>query len=366
MRFFNENLTMPGDWVAIAQRILRQNETVMVLGKTDSGKTSTVILFVQYLIRRNRRVAIIDGDIGQSTLGPPGTINMVILNHQNLKSGIIPVDNTVFIGAISPERCFQKLIDGFCILNKICQKSRVDAVFIDTTGFISGNLGMYLKSRIIKKIKPTILIALQFTDELEPILKLVENRSSINVFRLRPCQNINQKNWLERKTRRKRQFEIYFKEAELKQFDFSETVLKGPYFGQGHFLGKKEIETVNTRYQTNLVTAERKKSRMIFITKDHQNGVSQDSVRGIKNDFSVPEVTLISENWFHFLLVSFTNQEGLSMGLGIIQGIDFQQKKLMAYVAHHVSRNDFTKIEMGQLKISPDGKELPYRQPDNI
>ena len=357
---------MSGEWLTIAQRILKQKETVMVLGKTDSGKTSTVCLFTQYLVRRNRKVAVIDGDIGQSTLGPPGTVNMGILEFQNLKTGMNPITHTVFIGATSPERCIQKCIDGLGKLNKIGQQSIADAVLIDTTGLISGNLGIILKRGLIERIKPTILMAIQFAEELEPILKSVENQASINIFRLKPCQNIHQKKWLERKVRRKKQFSAYFEKAVFKEFSFSEAWLKGPYFGQGYFFERKEIETINTRYQINLVTAEREESRIILITKGHQNELSSDKIRDIKNEFAVPRIILLSESWFPYFLVSFTNQEGLSKGLGIIQEIDFRQKKLMAYIPHSVIPNNFTRIEIGQVRIKPDGTELPFQQPDTV
>lgn len=210
MTFLNKELVMPGEWVPIAQKILCQDETIMVLGKMDSGKTSFIQLFVQYLVKRNRKIGWIDADIGQSTLGPPTTAGMSILDKKSLKSMVLPEIRLVFIGALSPARCVDKFINGICLLNGIGHSYKVNTILIDTTGLVTGTLGSYIKSSLIKRIKPTVLIALQFKDELEPILKEFEKEALISIFRLKPYQEIHHKNWFERKNRRKNQFREYF------------------------------------------------------------------------------------------------------------------------------------------------------------
>ena len=195
MKFFNKNLVMPGDWIPIIQKILNQNSRVVVLGKTDSGKTGLIRLFTQYLIRRNKKVGVIDGDIGQSTLGPPGTVGMCILDFGNLKSETISVEKMVFVGTTSPGRYTEKFINGIDQLYKICQKHKVDIILLDTTGLVTGSLGIYLKCSLIKKIKPSALVALQLEKELESILRGFTKDPFILVYRLKPYQEVDRISW---------------------------------------------------------------------------------------------------------------------------------------------------------------------------
>ncbi len=362
--FLNDKLIMPGDWIPIAQEILHQNDTVIVLGKTDSGKTSIILLLAHYLVRRNRKVGLIDADIGQSTFGPPGTIGMLILDSQQLKSGIIPSDNNVFIGAISPEKCIEDFIGGISQLNRICHKDAVDIILIDTSGLVEGSVGIYLKSSLIKKIKPSNLIALQFCKELEPILRGFEYQTPIHIFRLKPYQDISKKNWRERKTHRMKRFRMYFREATLMDFNFSEIQFKGIYYGQGQLWEKKKIEEINQRYQIEVISAETINDRIILILESQQNIPSRDIIANIKKDFAIQHIILLTQPWFKYLLISFNNREGLSNGLGIIKEINFQQKHLKSYIPGNISLNHIVEIKMGQLKVKPDGIELPFMEPE--
>lgn len=363
MNFFKENLMMPGEWVSIAQRILHQNGIVMVLGKTDSGKTSFIRLLAQYLVKRNRKVGVIDADIGQSTLGPPGTIGMYILDSKELKSGIAPVATTFFIGAISPEKCIRDFVNGVCRLSQICYKDAVDIQLIDTTGLITGSSGIQLKKRLIKKINPSFLITLQFYEELEPILREFEHQSSKHIFRLLPYQDISKKNWWERKTHRMKCYKNYFKMAELKDIDFSEIPSKGIYHGQGQWLERKKMEEINQRHLIKIISAEVVNNRMVLIFESQQNIPNQDILDKIKKEFAMKQLILLTQSWFKYLLISFNDREGLSNCLGIIKQIDFHQKHLKSYIPGDISLDHVAQIEIGQLKVKPDGTELPYEEP---
>jgi polynucleotide 5'-hydroxyl-kinase GRC3/NOL9 len=178
---FNNNydeLAMPGDWIPIVQKLQSQDGTVIVLGKSDSGKTSLIKLLTYFLVKRNRKIGIIDLDIGQSTLGPPATIAMSTVDKNKLKDGNIPIEHMLFIGMISPAGCIDRFLDRICKLYSISQKKKIDTLIVDTTGLVMGSIGIYLKSSLINRINPAALVALQFAQELEPILSQFESRPS--------------------------------------------------------------------------------------------------------------------------------------------------------------------------------------------
>jgi polynucleotide 5'-hydroxyl-kinase GRC3/NOL9 len=75
-----EEYFMPGDWIEIANIILKSRGVVLVLGATDTGKSICTLLFANFWVKHGRKVGIVDVDMGQSDLGPPTTIGMALIN----------------------------------------------------------------------------------------------------------------------------------------------------------------------------------------------------------------------------------------------------------------------------------------------
>jgi polynucleotide 5'-hydroxyl-kinase GRC3/NOL9 len=240
---------------------------------------------------------------------------------------------------------------------------KVDTLLVDTTGLVLGSLGVYLKCNLVEKIDPTIIVALQFGQELEPVLEVFKSQSSRQIFRVKPFPNISEKNWIERKKRREKQFKIYFRDSLITDIDFTTLPITGIYF-DSNFLSYTEIITqLKEKYQLEVISGDIIDSKMILILPGPPTILSQDIVTDIKKCYKLKQIILLFPDWFSYLLVSFNNKEGFSNGLGIIKEIDFKQKKMTVYLPASISLENLAQIEIGQLKVKPDGSELSYIEP---
>ena len=366
MKFFDENLTLSGDWIQLAQNILKQYPKVMVLGKTDTGKTSFIRAIGYYLIKRNKTIGIIDADIGQSTIGLPGTIGMQILEYQDLQRSFAPEEEIFFVGAISPVKCIEKFIEGIDRLFQICQHKQAEIILIDTTGLVIGQLGKYLKCMLINKVQPSCLVALQFGSELEPILKEFEDSSLIDIYRFKPCSEIKSKSWRERKNRRQGKFQEYFKNLKLSDFNLFEIPLIGSCYNEKNILSEDKVLLFNQKYFLDVLSVEIQDNKAVLIVENPQGLLKSDLFSEIKECLKVERIVIIPQTWFDNILVSFKNKQGLSDGLGIVYNINFKQKKLRAYIRKDTKLNSIEQIELGQIKVKPGGIELPYLEPEAI
>ncbi|MGC9346339.1 MAG: Clp1/GlmU family protein, partial [Candidatus Bathyarchaeales archaeon] len=69
--------TIPSSWTEAYEELLNiqmRPVTAMVLGTVDSGKTSFCTYLTNKLLNGKQKVAILDGDLGQSDVGPPCTV----------------------------------------------------------------------------------------------------------------------------------------------------------------------------------------------------------------------------------------------------------------------------------------------------
>ena len=55
---------------------LPETPVIMVIGEIDTGKSTLVALIAQWFRENGKKVAVVDSDIGQSDVGPPGFVSV--------------------------------------------------------------------------------------------------------------------------------------------------------------------------------------------------------------------------------------------------------------------------------------------------
>jgi len=89
-------------WKEVASRITLQNKPmrIMIVGATDTGK-STLATYLSNIASANKlKVSIVDGDVGQSDLAPPGCIGASMIREEFLDLRDISVEYSSFIGSL--------------------------------------------------------------------------------------------------------------------------------------------------------------------------------------------------------------------------------------------------------------------------
>ena len=138
--------------------------SIMVIGPTDSGKTSLSTYIINQAIRAGLRPAVIDADIGQGDLAPPGVIGCGIVEKQILNLKEVSTKYFAFVGDINPtgyDKLIARSVKG--LRNKITigkeNLPKIDLVVINTDGYITGG-GLLGKIAIANKVRPDTIICL--------------------------------------------------------------------------------------------------------------------------------------------------------------------------------------------------------------
>ncbi len=187
---------------------------ILVVGAPDTGKST----FARYLYRRlyehHERVAFVDGDIGQATLGPPTTMT--------LAPGL-PGDDAfppagryyrVFVGSVSPRRHMLPTVVGAYRLVQKAREEGATAIVFDTTGLVDpAHGGGELKRAKIDLLQPTAVVGIQRGNELEYLLLPLRLSRRVRVIDLPAAQAANRREVSERRAHRAAAFRRYFEGA---------------------------------------------------------------------------------------------------------------------------------------------------------
>jgi polynucleotide 5'-hydroxyl-kinase GRC3/NOL9 len=192
----------------------RVGGTIIVLGETDSGKSTFVRWLVGELCRYHERVGWLDADVGQATLGVSTTMNLAVASKP---AGKLPCpEASFFVGNTSPRGHMLPMLVGVQRLRGKALELGSTAVVVDTTGFVAPVAGGWtLKEWKIALLRPTVVIALQKVWELEHILKPLRNEGGLKLYVFPVAKMVRPRSPEERARRRRERFRDYFATAGL-------------------------------------------------------------------------------------------------------------------------------------------------------
>lgn len=144
----------------------------MALGGLDTGKSTFAKMLAEVAVRAGRRVAYLDTDVGQTTVGPPATIGLKFIGSDEdlAPDHLARADAMYFVGSTSPVGHMLPMVVGATKLAKIAREEGVDVIIVDTTGFIDGTKGQVLKLHKVEVLEPDFVVGFHRGGELEPIL----------------------------------------------------------------------------------------------------------------------------------------------------------------------------------------------------
>ncbi|RMG35360.1 MAG: hypothetical protein D6732_09425 [Methanobacteriota archaeon] len=223
-------IEIPSHWKEIDVSQLRG--VILILGGTDSGKST----FAHYLFERccqtGHSVAFLDGDPGQSVLGPPTTLTMATPVEGEKTFPPSGNQKRWFIRSNSPVGHMLPMIVGYSRLVHAARRMGARTIICDTTGLIDVHKGgHYLKLAKIELLTPSFIFAFQKEDELEPILHPLKKSRRVNIKQMMISEKVEARDLPLRQAYRAEQFAKYFSEAKNISFFWNNlAVFPRPFF----------------------------------------------------------------------------------------------------------------------------------------
>jgi polynucleotide 5'-hydroxyl-kinase GRC3/NOL9 len=316
----------------VALEDLQQARTILLLGATDTGKTTFLMWLANTLQAQGRRIAIVDADVGQSSLGPPTTIGLgwVAQPFQSLQE-LTPAA-LYFVGSTSPRGYLLPVTVGTKRMVDRAQKIEVDQVIVDTCGFISADGGQALKRYQIDLVHPDVVVCLQRASECEPILVAFRYRQRPRILRLRASPACRRRDMEERRLYRERSLRQYFAKPKIVTLSWDDlNLIEAPMGGGAAFDVEPHMPHGHVRLP-EILWAERRDGELYVVL---QAGLSSDAVAELERAAGMRIRTWLAEE-LHGTLLGLLDEAGEALGIGILRHIHFAQHRIEVLTAEGI------------------------------
>jgi polynucleotide 5'-hydroxyl-kinase GRC3/NOL9 len=354
-------IEVPDAWRALSARIDAEGGLAVLLGASDSGKTTLARWLMRALTATGRRVALVDGDIGQSTVGPPATAGLAFAAPAHNDPVLAPLALR-FVGAVSPVGQMLSLAVGLKRLADKASAMGAEVLLVDTTGFVLGPAARRLKFHKTDLLAPQHLIALQRDDELEPILRLFEGRKGMAISRLRVSPHVIPRSFQVRRNYRAQRFFDYFRGSSLVELSLHGIGLQGSWIHSGRPLDPAELRGLSEELGAQVVWGERVQDEAFLLV---QGEPSSEGLSLAKSRLGVSVVWITAIDAVRGLLLGLADANDELLALGLLHDLDPTPGRVIC-LSPCAEPTRVGIVHFGSICLDPSGEELGEATMDRV
>jgi polynucleotide 5'-hydroxyl-kinase GRC3/NOL9 len=348
--------TIPYSWREAAEQLADlQNKptTVVVLGTVDSGKSSFCTYLINRMISGKRKVAVLDGDLGQSDIGPPSTVAYTTISRPITDLFYQQARNAHFLGETSPSNVTVEMIRILPLLKKEIVIKEPDLLIINTDGWTEGQCAEDYKVKLVEELNPDLVFLVQQKDELTPISNRLEKFRKISV---ESPSTIRQRDRDKRKSLRELGYKKYLRNPKIQSLSLSWVKIEGDQaFGlsKSHSLTRQARKVTESLGMKPLHVAELADRINVIIGR--KRWINPDNLKKIQEHLK-KRIVVTRKGEEEGLLVGLYNSSKKFLGIGVIQEIDYTRKamKVLTPVSEEVSI-----LVLGKVRLDKNMKEIP-------
>jgi polynucleotide 5'-hydroxyl-kinase GRC3/NOL9 len=351
------------EWQEAIANIAEAGGTVVLIGSTDSGKTTFCTLLANAALEAGKRVAVVDADIGQSEIGPPGCVGMGLPQESIRSLSDIAPTALAFVGSTTPRGCLLEHAVATRLMTDAARVHDPHLVIIDTTGYVIGPGGSRLKHAKLSLLTPDHVVALARGRECDEALMPLKFTDRVHVHRLPVPAVIATKPPTLRAQRRAGGFARYFLNAELREYSLDDIALSGTWLNGGPCLPPHLLRFLSRSLGVYVYHAEEHERRICMMTRGWPP--REEGIAAIQEQFRVPVLTITPAQRLHHLLTGLADQNGNWLGIGLIEALDFRRHTI-GILTPLRAPTACRLIRFGTLRVKSDGTELGTIRPGEV
>jgi polynucleotide 5'-hydroxyl-kinase GRC3/NOL9 len=330
-----------------------EGSVMLLVGETDSGKSTLAAVLANAALASGRRAAVVDADVGQSSIGPPACVGMAMPTAQFDSWDALAPGRIDFVGACSPAGHLLQAATSTAALVGAAREASCETIIVDTTGMVSGGLARALKVAKIRLTDPDVIVALQAEDEVEHLVAPYRTRRRPRLLRVRPSRAARLRSRDERAANRQRKFASYFAQGVLAEVSWKDAPAENSPWTHGERLPGHLCAYAEERIGCEVVYAERGTDEAVLIVRGRPD---PEGLRGLRESFGgTPHV--IEAGSLENLAVGLLGERGETLAIGIMERVDFREQRLAVYTPLK-DPGLVRGLRLGSVRIGRDGSQL--------
>jgi len=356
-------LQTPEEWQSHISEIISSPGITVVVGDLDTGKTSFCALLANAAFLAGVSTAVVDGDIGQSEIGPPTTIGLGLMESEIRSLSDLSPRRLHFVGSTSLSGHLLATVTGVkkMVDDPIARENQL--IIVDTAGMVRGPIGRKFITHQVEVLSPRHIVALQRSGESEHFLKFLDTWEDCSIHRLSCAPERRTTSSILRSQRRAVRFREYFLHGSQYEMPLESLATTGTWLHTGDILEPKYLKFSEQALGATVFYGERISGGIYLIAKA---GYNRRGVAELQEQFKTKAVTIVPADTYMNLVIGLLGKHLELLALGIIKGVDFRSQTISVYTPLR-SVAPVRSIRFGVLKLRPDGTEIGHlQQPDGI
>ncbi len=203
---------------------------VIVVGATDSGKSTLSTYLLNTAILRGLSAGVVDEDVGQGDLAPPGCVGGAVLQSPVFDLRDVEAELLGFVGAISPKGVEDIIRKEVSAVAQKLETSGSRFTVINTDGYVASE-GVVFKAKMIRELNPDAVVCFEDQNGSQTLFnKLSEMCGCSMVLAKRPSYSV--KTSSERMTRRISQYRRFLRGEQIFRISLQERSIR--FLGQNY------------------------------------------------------------------------------------------------------------------------------------
>lgn len=340
---------------------------VLILGGPDTGKTTFAAEAAAALSKAGRSVAVVDCDLGQSEIGPPGTIGVGWAAAErpaplaSLRD--LSLVSAYFVGAISPVHHALDVCAGASAMLRVAKTQKPDVTIVDTCGWIEGLAARHFKRRLAELVLPQLVLNFSRLDAPNPLLEAFGHLKAPEALQVE-APATQRKSSVARATRRAARFLAALEGSQAITVSWDNIGLLGTRLGEATPIPHHGQQFLAQSLHVPVLHAERAGNGALYIII---NGETWETANFplIEGHFHTKAFTIVPARRFAGLLIGLIDSSGALLDIGLLSRIDFEKRTITVQTSCRRPAA-IAQIWFGVVRLHRDGREKGVNRPGEI